>query len=57
MTKDLGRISQLKDSIDTLTYITTAINRIKEETGIDWDASPDKAIKAARNKLSELKKQ
>mgnify|MGYP001573839746 CR=1 FL=1 len=55
MTRDLGRISKLKDSIDTLTYITNAINRINEETGIHWDDSPEEAIKAARIKLKQLK--
>lgn len=54
MTKDLSRISKLKDSIDTLSYITNAIKRIKDETGIDWDAAPEKAITAARKKLKEL---
>lgn len=54
MTKDLGRISKLKDSIDTLNYITNAIKRIKDETGIDWDAAPQSAIKSAKQKLKEL---
>ena len=54
MTKDLGRINKLKDSIDTLNYITNAIKRIKDETGIDWDAAPEKSITAARKKLKEL---
>ena len=55
MTKDLGRIAKLKYSIDTLTYITNAINIITSETTINWDEAPDKAIKAARKKLKELK--
>lgn len=54
MAKDLGRINKLKDSIDTLNYITGAIKRIKDETGIDWDAAPEKALTAARKKLKEL---
>lgn len=56
MVKDLGRINKLKDSIDTLSYFTEAINRIEEETGIHWDDAPEEAIKAARKKLAELKK-
>ena len=54
MAKDLGRIAKLKDSIDTLNYITNAVKRIKDETGIDWDAAPSTAIKKAREKLKEL---
>ena len=53
--KDLSRINKLKDSIDTLTYITNAIDRIEEETGIHWDDAPEEAIKAANKKLKELK--
>jgi hypothetical protein len=56
LTKELGRIAKLKDSIDTLTYMTNAIEIIREETGISWDASPDRAIRKATEKLAELKK-
>lgn len=56
MTKDLGRISKLKDSIDTLTYITSAINLIEKETGIHWDDAPERAIEEANKLLSKLKK-
>lgn len=56
MTKDLGRISKLKDAIDTLTIISSAIDVIVEETGIEWVDSPDKAIKVAKELLKELKK-
>lgn len=56
MTKDLGRISKLKDSIDTLTYITNAINTIQQETGIHWDDAPEKAIEEAYKLLLKLKK-
>ena len=57
MAKNLGRIAKLKDSIDTLTYVTNAIATIKTETGVDWDDNPSQALTKARAKLKELKEE
>lgn len=55
MTKDLGKIAKLKTSIDTLSFITSAISNIKAETGLDWTENPDKVLKKARERLDQLK--
>ena len=55
MAKNLGRIAQLKTSIDTLSFITTAIDNIKFETGLLWSDDPSKVLKKAREMLDNLK--
>ena len=56
LTDNLGRIARLKTSIDTLNFITKAIDNIKFETGLNYCDDPSKVLKKANEKLDELKK-
>jgi len=56
MTKELGKIAKLKTSIDTLSFITSAIDNIHAEIGLNWNENPGKVLKKARERLDELKK-
>lgn len=55
MTLDLGRINQLKESIDSLFVIRKAVHIIESETGINFFKDPEKAINKAHSRLEELK--
>lgn len=56
MTRYLGRISKLKEAIDTLTVINKALITFQQEGIITYDQTLTDEIQKARQKLEELKK-
>jgi len=56
MAKDLGKIARLKTAIDTLSFMTSAIDNIYAEIGLKWNENPGKVLKKAKERLEELKK-
>jgi hypothetical protein len=56
MTEDLGKISKLKEAIDTLNRINAAARTIKEELNIVIFPTLEEAIIQAVQKLDGLKK-
>lgn len=56
MTKDLGRISELKIAIDSLDVIGKAVATIQKETGENYFLNPSRVILKAKDKLEILKK-
>lgn len=56
MTKDIGRISELKIAIDSLDVIHKAIITIQKETGENYFLNPNRVITKAKEKLEQLKK-
>ena len=55
MTKDLGRISELKIAIDSLNVIHKAFETIQKETWENYFLNPVNVMKKAHVKLEKLK--
>jgi flavoprotein len=56
MTENLGKISKLKEAIDTLNTINAAARTIKEEVNVVIFPSLEEGIIRAAQKLDALKK-